>query len=312
MISVSILADSINPAGNRITSWLLTYPRFIHSEFMTHRAFSRNAASSRAIPLRKMLDAVSKEPALPERWGAEQKGMQSGDEVEGVPFITNEWLMARNECLRTADYLSGRGLHKSLCNRLIEPWAHITVLATATDHRNFFALRAHPAAMPEFQVLAYRMLKQYLEHDPRKVAWGKWHIPQFEFKTDGQRWTENPSYIDLDSDEDSTQRLKIATARCARLSYLTFDGNYSPEKDIELHDRLAASGHWSPFEHCAQAVNGDEPAPDQDRPQADWSNFDVGGEWSGWLQYRKLFLQENKTAVDLHEVLQTKPEWIIL
>lgn len=298
MISVKILADSVNPDGNRLTSWLLTYPRFIHSEFMTHRVFSRNAASSRAIPLSKMLAAVDNDPALPERWGAEQKGMQSGDVVERPQMAATYWLQARDLAADHAETLANAcGLHKSLCNRLIEPWAHISVIATATDHRNFFALRAHPAAMPEFQVLAYRMLAQYLANEPRHVHWGGWHIPEF----DGSKWTGS-----LDTN------LKIATARCARLSYLTFDGDYSPEKDIELHDRLAASGHWSPFEHCAQAVNGEDPASDPNNPQAEWSNFDVGGAWSGWLQYRKLFADENRTAVDLDEILKTKPDWITI
>ena len=40
----------------------LTYPRYIHSEFMTHRVFSRNASSSRAIPVKRMIEQVRNNP----------------------------------------------------------------------------------------------------------------------------------------------------------------------------------------------------------------------------------------------------------
>jgi len=297
MITVKILADSINPSGSRLTSFLLTYPRFIHSEFNTHRAFSRNAASSRAIPLSKMLAAIHESPAMPERWGAEQKGMQSGDSVEAVFACMGHWLNARNKCADSAELLAENGLHKSLCNRLIEPWAHITVIATASDIglENFFALRAHPAAQPEFQVLAYRMLATYIQSKSKKLGWGDWHIPHFEGATLNAGESANWPVL-----------LKVATARCARLSYLTFDGEHSVEKDIELHDRLAASGHWSPFEHCAQAK--------RDLAIHEISNFDVGymDGGSGWLQYRKKFSTECQGVKDLQALLSTKPDWISL
>ena len=293
MITVKILADSINPAGSRLTSWLLTYPRFIHAEFMTHRCFSRNAASSRAIPFHKMMEEVCINPALPEYWGAEKKGMQSGDRLdereENEVFAA--WMNAKNNALGWASTCSGLGLHKSLCNRLIEPFSHITVLATATDHRNFFALRAHPEAMPEFQVLAYRMLAEYLKNEPKEAPWGGWHIPQFENAPSEQAFAH------------TSDRLKIATARCARLSYLTHDGEISYAKDIELHDRLLASGHMSPFEHCAEAV-------DPDIARYPRSNFDFSGSRCGWRQYRKNFAQENRTVVDYDAIMASKPEWI--
>lgn len=307
MISAKILADSINPLDCRLTSFLLTYPRFIHSEFMTHRVFSRNAASSRAIPFKKMFDTVFEEPALPERWGVEQKGMQSGDQIYEVPVIESMWMKARNQCLKAADYLSGRGLHKSLCNRLIEPWSHITVLATATDTglSNFFALRAHKDAQPEFQVLAYRMLNGYLKEKPNKLPWGYWHFPQFM----GSEY--EPFYDGKDQqapDEvggkiyNFSDVIKIATARCARLSYLTFDGEHSPEKDIALHDQLKASGHFSPFEHCAQAKIGLYKKSNFDQPE--------DGVFSGWHQYRKMIKGENQTNADLHAIMAAKPDWI--
>lgn len=322
-ISARIIADSVNPAGVRLTSYLLRYPRFIHSELMTHRAFSRNAASSRAIPFNKMVDAVYTNPAKPERWAAEQKGMQGGDEIETPSNGKHEWVMASGEAIARAKKMAADGIHKSLCNRLLEPFAHITVLVTATEAglANFFALRAHKDAMPEFQVLAYRMLDEYAHlkgefgkttREPWKLDWGQWHVPDFIGSI------KHPA--DFPEGYSQEQWVKIATARCARLSYLTFDGEHSPAKDIELHDRLKVSGHFSPFEHCAQAV------PHQDYPT---SNFDAlkpcdysQYSWqpsgplhygfSHWLQYRKTLENECVTKIDPAAILAGKPGWITL
>lgn len=292
MITAKILADSVNPSNRRITSFLLTYPRMIHSELLTHRNFSRNSASSRAIPFKKMVELVRDNTALPEKWPFEKSGMQGGEDLtkEDEEYCKIVWENAAFNATGFASMLQDRKLHKSLCNRLLEPFAHMTVIVTSTDYNNFFALRAHPDAMPEFQVLAYRMLDEYLKNTPRNLKWGEWHIPEFE----GSQWTGSLE-----------NNLKIATAKCARTSYLTFDGEHSPEKDIILHDRLTSSGHWSPTEHVAQAKE----VPDSHK---DFSNFDINYQWRGWYQYRKMFDNENKLDVNLQEILDKKPEWITL
>lgn len=298
MINARILLDSVNPTGNRITTWVLTYPRFIHSEFMTHRVFSRNASSSRAIPVKKMLDDVKTNPAMPVFWGKNQSGMQAVEELDktekkwiGVGSIYRSdmeqaqhiWLKARDEAVQNVEKMVEVGLHKQIANRLLEPWMHITVIATTTDHENFFVLRAHKDAQPEFQALAYLMLDLYQSHTPTKLTPGEWHIPfgdnldrvrikQIFEKKNGTRAV----YTQSDVNE---LLLKIATARCARVSYLNFEGKDDYEADIALSERLAESGHWSPFEHCAEALR---------------SNGRIGN-FVGWKQYRKLFTNENKT-----------------
>lgn len=290
MINVQIVADSINPLGTRLTTWVLTYPRFIHSEFMTHRDFSRNAASSRAIPFAKMLKAVLDEPAFPEYWGGEQKGMATAVEVGKTVKLElqNDWITARDYAIHEARKMHERGVHKSIPNRLLEFCGHITVIATATDHRNFFGLRANAAAEPTFQVLAYKMLDEYLRHPATQIGWGDWHLP-FGDRMDPE-WT-------------LATRLAVATARCARISYLTFDNVIDPVKDAELHNNLSAAGHWSPFEHPAQAH-----ASPYGR-----SNFDTGRRLSGWTQYRKMFEKERRTDdVDLAAILAAKPSHIKL
>jgi thymidylate synthase ThyX len=312
MITAKILLDSVNPMGNRITTWILTYPRFIHAEFMTHRVFSRNASSSRAIPVKKMLEDVKNNPAMPVFWGKNQSGMQAKEELdntekyaevrkdlkygEGLLITTKkqeakrEWLLARDEMVARVEKLNEIGLHKQIANRLLEPWMNITVIATATDHENFLSLRAHEDTQPEFQDLAYKMLDLYQSKEPNKLKEGEWHIP-FGDKLDEDRLLvladkarDLRAFVQADDDKivqmhADELRKKISTARCARVSYLNFEGKDDYTKDIELHDILKNSGHWSPFEHCAMALN----KPEQ------------SGNFVGWKQYRKMFNGENRS-----------------
>lgn len=264
MIKATLLADSqCVPTGCRITSFILTYPRFIHSELMTHRQFSRNAASSRAIPVERMIAAVEAEPAMPVEWGTTQRGMQSGPPLSGGEASAAEatWRAATEAAITHARELLERGVHKQIANRLLEPFAHMTTLVTATEWGNFFALRTHPAAQPEFQHLAFAILDAYTNSVPAQLFPGQWHLPFGEKMREGAPLDE---------------RLKVCVARCARTSYVSFDGEFTPEQDAELHDRLAASGHWSPFEHPACALS----TPMQ------------SGNFVGFEQYRKRFPNE--------------------
>jgi thymidylate synthase ThyX len=265
MIKADIILDSVNTSGNRLTTWLLTFPRFILAEVNTHRMFSRNASSSRAIPMKKMLDDVKNNPAVPVFWGKNQSGMSAKIELVGEELNEAKriWFEARDRAVETVEKLEKLGLHKQLSNRLLESWMNTTVILTASEYGNFFSLRAHEAAQPEFQALAYLMLEKYNNSTPTVVPTGEWHIPFGDKMPDGIT---------------HEQRLKIATARCARTSYLTFDGEIKPEKDYDLHDQLAASGHWSPFEHVAKAQ---------------WHSGQSGN-FKGWEQYRKTFLNENR------------------
>lgn len=168
--SARIVLDSLNPAsgGHRLTTFMLTYPRFIHSELMTHRVFSRNAASSRAIPYAQMRQAVLTNPAMPMHWGQNQKGMQADGQIGAtrVPDAVRIWNEATVTAVHHADKLAEMGVHKQVVNRLLEPFMHITTLVTATEWTNFFALRAHKDAQPEFQFLADLMLQQYVDGTP--------------------------------------------------------------------------------------------------------------------------------------------------
>ena len=99
-IKAGIIADSINQQGNRVTTYILTYPRIIHAELLTHRLFSRNAASSRAIPAKKMIKMIEEDPFIPIAWQKAHKGMQ------GTEYITDPELIKieRDEWLKDVNY----------------------------------------------------------------------------------------------------------------------------------------------------------------------------------------------------------------
>lgn len=279
MYSAKIIKDSINPVGNRITTFELTYPRFVHAELMTHRLFSRNSASSRALPTAKLLDQIENNPVMPKWWGANQSGMQAKAEVaqDVILPVMQQWLAARDEAVKAAKALHELGLHKQIANRVLEPWMFITVIVTATEWDNWYYLRDSEFAQPEIAWVAREMRKCHEESTPVPIHPGDWHLPYVELSD-----RDSPLYVDVMEaevkGEDVWETLvKIATARCARVSYLTHDGKRDYSKDIELHDKCRDNGHWSAFEHCAEAM----PTSTQ------------SGNFWGWTQYRKTFKNEH-------------------
>lgn len=258
MITSRIVADSVAVNGKRITTFELEYPRFIHSEFMTHRALSRNAASSRAIPVNAMLKRIWDDPAVPVHWGRNTSGMQAKEELQGWQKAAAEFLWdasGRVTC-GFAWLLNKIGAHKQIVNRILEPWSHIKVVATATDWDNFFHLRNHTDAQPEIHQLAILMYDDYLNSTPQRLKKGKWHLPYV-------------SETDALNKEDA---IKLSASLCAQVSYRKAD--QSLDKALLIYDRLIDSKpcHASPFEHQAT------PAP---------KKTDRSGNFTGWMQYRQ-------------------------
>ena len=257
MYQAKIILDSINTSGNRLTTFELSYPRFIHSEVMTHRVFSRNAASSRAIPNKKLIESVINDPVQPVFWGQNKAGMQAVAEISDPMEAGRLWNEALTLMLYYSDQLSEIGVHKQLANRLLEPWTYITTIVTATEYDNFFQLRCSAEAQPEIKKIADMMLEAYNSSTPDFYPYGYWHIPFIRKQ---------------EQSLPKSQRLKLSVARCARVSYLTHEGERSSRsKDYDLHDMLKQSGHWSCFEHQAYALD----------------TSDASGNFNGWQQYRK-------------------------
>lgn len=277
-IKARIIEDSISDIyvregsyGPRLTTFLLTYPRFIHAELMTHRVFSRNASSSRAIPIMKMIKMIREDPATFVHWGTNKPGMQAGEELTGfrLRMVKYLWILGMFFMTTLASMASRLGAHKQIVNRMTEPWAHITVVVTATEWDNFWDLRCHPDAQPEFRTLAYKMKELYDRSAPKKLKPGEWHLP---FVSTAEREQIGSEHM----------QCRVSTARCARTSYLTHD-NKKPrlDADINLFNRLVGSTpiHASPTEHQA--------TPDG-RNNGRWENPDEHGNLEGWIQFRKL------------------------
>lgn len=272
MIEARIEEDSIGPSGIRITTFVLKYPRFIHSELMTHRVFSRNASSSRAIPLKKQIEDLKQDIAYPIEFRKNKSGMQGGEPLADADQQKARvfWKLACENAIKSAEMINGldpSGVHKQYLNRLLEPFAHISVILTSTEFNNFFNLRYHKDAQPEINELAKKMYKEYNSSKARILREGEWHLP-FVKESDRNGLTK-------------TQQLQKSVACCARVSYNNHDGSEpTVEQNKKLYERLLGSQpiHASPAEHQAMAI-GD--------PNV------LSGNLKGWIQYRKTLENEN-------------------
>jgi thymidylate synthase ThyX len=276
-ISAVMIEDS--QAECCITTMQLRYPRFIHAEFMTHRVFSRNASSSRAIPVAKMLEQVRSDPAMPIHWGKNQPGMQADEELTGdeLEAAKELWRGAARFAANQAERMQSHYVHKQVANRILEPFQFINVIVTATEWDNFFELRAHTDAQPEIRELADVMRAVRSQSTPRKIYPTENYSTFMGNREDPHGW-HLPYVTEL---ERNTYQLPIlvaaSAARCARVSYLTHDGE-TPDikKDIALFMRLVGSTpiHASPIEHQAKPSK---------RCDTQSGNF------RGWMQFRQWY-----------------------
>ena len=264
-IKVDVVLHSRFEGHPDLITLALTYPRMIHAELMTHRVFSRNASSSRAIPVQKMLRMIKESPAEPLYWGTNKAGMQAGEELKGWRLAAAKfiWSTAAKTACFFSSLLNRVGLHKQHANRGTEPYQYITVLVTATEWDNFFELRDHPDAQPEIRYLAQLMRRTIAESKPQILRQGEWHLPYIR--------KEEFGLYPLRALQEAS------AARCARVSYLTHAGK-APEvaRDAVLFDRLAGSRpiHASPLEHVAVP------------------SWKENANFRGWKQFRKVVEEE--------------------
>lgn len=279
MISSKIIADSIIDES-RLTTYVLTMPKFLFQELNKHRVFSSNAASSRAIPNKKMKELACFSPLV---WGKNKPGMQSEESLSGWRLLASKsiWEAAKRFNHLFADALSLFGCHKQISNRLIEPFTYGTVILSGTYWENFFRLRCHSAAEPHFGYLASLMLEQYLENVPEELTYGEWHVPFIKESEKNSLSVE--------------EKLIKSSARCARVSYNNFYGKDSYEDDLRLYESLKSQGHWTPYEHQAQAS---------------FATVWNGNFSNKWRQHRRMLEKATaksneslKTVLDLQKVL---------
>lgn len=283
-ISAKVVADSISESGKRITTLQVKFHRFCLPEFNTHRVFSRNFSSSRAIPTKKLLEQVRNDPAMPVHWGKNQPGMQANEELTGTEKqnAITRWKIAAKLAADQAEILAEHGAHKQIVNRIIEPFIWANGIVTSTEWENWFELRAHPDAQPEIHELALRMQDAMSASTPRLLKEGEWHLP---YITDEER--EDPFYH-IEANKSSNMLAKISAARCCRVSYLKHDGTKADvNEDLFLFQRLAGAvpKHYSPLEHQATP---DEIVPGNRMAMASWKHPELHGNFKGWCQYRRM------------------------
>lgn len=262
-ITAKKLAHSICNNGEEIVTFELEYPRIVHSEFMTHRVFSRNAASSRAIPIEKMNSLIMDNPAMPSKWGKNQPGMQAGSDHDGLVevdegvFVSVEeaWKIAMKNAVDMSSAISDAGYHKQIANRLTEPFSHMKTIMTTTDIFNFFNLRIHEEADPTIKELAGVVCDSYYHGgDPLYIEDGEWHLPYIRTTYDESL---NPIYRVRTLDEAKIMTLEEArmtsVAACAQVSYRNL--NYDMELVTKIFNKLCGMPpHLSPFEHVATPI----------------------------------------------------------
>ncbi|MFK3741041.1 FAD-dependent thymidylate synthase [Massilia sp. TN1-12] len=270
-ITAKVVEHSIAPHGKKLATYQLRYPRFIHAELMTHRVFSRNASSSRAIPVAKMIAEVRSAPAMPIHWGKNQPGMQAHQQLTGDELFRAKarWMLAAEVAANQAEAMAEIGVHKQVVNRILEPFLHISVIVTATEFDNWNELRAHPDAQPEIHELALQMQAAISASTPvfrpmDRLHERAWHLP-YVTVAERQQYADQPLFL-----------AKLSAARCARVSYLTHDGREPLiREDLKLFDLLVGARplHASPVEHQAYPM----PLATQQS-----KNF------FGWRQHREL------------------------
>ena len=260
-----VLADSVAPGCPRLTSLKVRFPHIILAQRNTHRIISktdeggwgdisRSDASSRAIPIQRLISAVEADPYIPTWWRyAADRGMQPGELMsdEDADESREDWLDAMRFNLSRARKMAKRGNAKEDANRLLEPFAYVTSIMTATDWQNWEGLRLDAHSQVAIRYLAEAIRDAMVASRPRELGIGEWHMPYGK----------------------SGDRMQSA-ACCARISYDSHDGGRAtPEANERLAKMLAEEGHWSPFEHqaCADA----EP----------WYHGNLAGNWA---QYRKM------------------------
>lgn len=301
MYECRVERDSISPLGKRLTTFVITFPRVVLAETVTHRMdsdnwgdfevsfcertttkdISKNSASSRAIPFPKMLERIKNDPYMP-KWTLNQKGMQGNYSDSAVSDIANNiWENAKNQMISYANDLHDLGIHKQDCNRLLEPWAWVTQVVTSSSWDNFFALRCHNAAHPAFRHIARMMFLQRRKSKPTQLEYGQWHLPFVSLDVQNMFVWHPQSHMN----EPLHDLIKFSAARCAWVSYENHEKEGTPDQMLRTFDRLVAEIpiHASPCEHQGTPLN----------PADKWAESNWRSNLVGWIQARKLIKYES-------------------
>lgn len=309
-ISAKIISASIGKeSGVKIITMEVEQVRCALAEFNTHRVITKNGASSRAVPVKKMIEALRRNHHRPLQWLRNQPGMVATTVMsdEDAAECDHIWSEAMEDAIRHALRLDGLNVSKQYVNRLLEPFMMTRTLATSTKWANFYKLRDEKGALPEFRDLAQKMKEAADKAEFVERSWkepvGGWHLPFIDPDDfDIARWEvgdgyEPPAIIPTKVPpltarglpyanaglrmKEMRALLTMSAARCCRLSYRTLDNQPSNlAKDTETFLKLATDPlHASPMEHQAFALQSKE---------QNW----LTGNLHGWMQFRKIMPNE--------------------
>jgi thymidylate synthase ThyX len=279
-ISAEVIAKSKNfLTSDTLVTFLLTYPRIIHAEILTHRVFSRNCASSRAVPVPKQIHKLESEYFIPDQWVANCKGMSPSAEIpeQNIDPAIAVWNRAKQEAVIASAELYELGVHKEISNRLTEPFQIMQTVLTVSNSENFYRLRLSETAQRQIRALALAMYEANEAAEPEVLRAGEWHLP---FLSPTEKKIYNLQTL-----------IALSIARCARVSYYLVDGTPSNiEKDIALGQKLIKDHHLSPCEHSAMA----------------FSRHVKIGNFVGFMQFRKFLKEETYDRDQNVPVLNTE------
>lgn len=271
--SAKVLADSITPAGVRVTTVVATLPRLILPQLNTHRLFSRdgyeqefsrNSASMRAIPTEQTIAAVREHPFVPATFNERIKGMGVGADfdIERTIVSHKHWMRAMHHASTLAEALNEIGLDKSRANHLIEPFMWHTVILTATEWENFIALRCPDGDVPDINFPAQLEMQEFAicvrnalnASTPKELEEGWWHVPYFDWDDEFELLRGLMGGLIVPIEAAINAALLVSARRCARVSYAVIDLDEALMASYEKGVKLAQDSHYSPMEHQVRPI----------------------------------------------------------
>lgn len=318
-ISARIVAKSKSAySGTVLPTWECDFPKCILAELNTHGMLVKNAQSSRAVPVKKVIEQIRNNPVTPVHWGSNQAGMVAGEEInQSISMRTwdggsynhdrdSAWKETADTIAELMELWSDAGYHKQIVNRIGEAFTMVRGVITGTEIDNFFHLRYHKDADPYIQELARCMWEAYEQAEAEVLYEGEWHLP-YVTKIDTPTG-KKLGVFEVDEDGivvfkscTTEQALKVSAAACGQVSYRKLD--LSEETVDRVWNRLMTG------DIIHASVTGHQATPMKEPYNEHWHTDGVkwqdgithvdkdGNFWSAqfkhWIMHRKLIPNES-------------------
>ena len=305
----SVLASECSNTGKEMHTLEIQIPRFILAELNTHGLLKKNTQSSRAVPIKAMLDLYQDSYYLPAGFGRNKSGMSSNEYLTGEEDeqAAELWMTAERNIRLIVERLGdkdGLNVHKQWAARLYEPFMYTKLVISATEWDNFEWLRDDlDAAQPEMVDIARKIKKAKKEAEKQILYPGMWHMPYVKSMVVDVFGAKEQAFFDANGNVLTVDEALMVSASCAaQMSYRKADD--SLEKAQLVYDRLFNGNrpHYSPTEHQARVMKHEKATLLErvfpSRLEEGVSHMDSKGYlWSanlkGYVQHRKLLELHN-------------------